>query len=842
MSQPEEQKSDEASAEGPASAPSAPPIATPTGVESEISDPAMAAPLPATLSQEVVQGVAQVAKPENQGAEEAVESAVSASVPEPLPAEVLEDFSGEIPEVDPDAVMELDDPTHSAPMDDFAREATDEHIRGFEEDPPTQPGVISQFELASGDPAASGDILSPVAETADPETAEGRAGGSETTDEKSSEPAAPAAPPKVLVDATLALPDNDPPAISPPPMATYDDTPVAPGIPPRDGRNATPEAEPEIADAQKAGQATGAAAWFDDSFDDGYTMEGAPLFDDDTGDGTHEAPLVGQEMVTTDGVKVVLEDSLGEASGRIFFRAQVGEEGTPFTAVWIPHRLPEPDWNLIPDPRIVRPVHRIDLENSCVKVFERPKGSAVADFLSSDERFLPALAVMDLGIEVAEILESVHGAGLMVYDLDPAQFVIERGGNVRLYALEGFFRPLQVTARPFGIFAAPEARQRLTYRMGAHSDVYAAALMLYGLLAKGAPLTPDLDPAHLVSPRVFRPTCPLGIWPFLRNCLDASPENRVGHARGFKAELRKARARILEVSARSEDENPEPLALEGWAETHPGLAKSRRGSDQQDRAVSVTTSDGRAGLFVIADGVSRCKFGDGAFAAEQVTDSANEKWNALGEGGEEAFHMDHAQRSDVLRQITYAAGKRIAQEANQRHAPMANEPNQVMSTTMVGAYIVDDEVTMANLGDSRGYLIRHGSIEQITIDHDRKTDAMRLGLPFKDAVEVRAGTALTRIVGRVYLDETGLSHHDPFEPEIFTFRLLPGDRILICSDGLADFAAGAGTDGPLSEAAMLQVLEEYDDPIRAAYELVVLANRAGGYDNISCVVIAAHSV
>jgi hypothetical protein len=326
MSQPEEQKSDEASAEGPASVqvpgssqPSAP-------APAEMSDPAMAAPLPAAVAE-----AAQSDPPEA--------TTEPAAVPKPVPADVLENASPEIPEdipeVEPDAVMELDDPTNSMPMDDFSREATDEHISGFEEDPPTQPGVISQFQLASGDPAASGEIFSPVvADEPEPETAEGQVSGTETTDEKSAEPV----PPKVVVDATLAL-GNDPP-LTAPPMPTYDDDPESPAsIPRRQAREANPEAEPEV--AGKVGQATGAAAWFDDSFDDGYTMEGEPLFDDDTGDGTHEAPLVGQELATPEGVKVILEDSLGEASGRIFFRARVGEEGAPFTAVWIPHRLPE---------------------------------------------------------------------------------------------------------------------------------------------------------------------------------------------------------------------------------------------------------------------------------------------------------------------------------------------------------------------------------------------------------------------------------------------------------------------------------------------------------------------
>src|SRR6185437_5707805 len=126
---------------------------------------------------------------------------------------------------------------------------------------------------------------------------------------------------------------------------------------------------------------------------------------------------------------------------------------------------------------------------------------------------LPAMATLELGIELAELLESLHGAGHFVYDLDPSQIVIERGGRVRFYAVSGLYAAGALPTGALGLFCAPEVRRRMTYRMGAHSDVYGVALLLYALLAKRAPLEADIEPHQLVSPRVFRPECPLGIWP-----------------------------------------------------------------------------------------------------------------------------------------------------------------------------------------------------------------------------------------------------------------------------------------------------------------------------------------
>jgi len=575
--------------------------------------------------------------------------------------------------------------------------------------------------------------------------------------------------------------------------------------------------------------------------DEGATVEGAPV-DEPRTDMGPVPPAAGATLVADDHTVVQLEDSLGEQGGMVFYRARLLREGAdlgqPFTAVWAPQAPPEPLWSHLPDARVVRPRCRVTLERAAVRVFERPRGNTVVDYLADDDKLLGAMQVIELGLELAELLESMHGAGLYLYDLDPSQIVVERGGRVRLYAVGGVYSAGQLPRGPLGPFCAPEVRRRMSYCIGAAADVYAVALLLYALLAKRAPLEVDTDPALLVSPRVFRPECPLGIWPLLRICLDAHSLRRVGHARGLREVLQRIRARLLAELKASEDQTP--VLLESWAELHTGITKARRGSNQQDRALAVTEATARTGLYVISDGVSRSRYGDGAFAAEQVETVALQRWTGLEKAGPQALALEHAQRADILKQIARSAGKKIATEINARYAPIPNEPNQVMSATLMAAFIVDGDATIGNLGDSRAYLVRDGVIEQISIDHDRITDALRLGLTFREATQVQMGTALTRVVGRVVVDNDGTCRADPFEPELFRLRLLPGDRLVLCSDGVADFVAGAGVAQAEQDDKIRQAVLEHEDPARAAFELVVLANRVGGYDNISCVVIAVH--
>lgn len=565
------------------------------------------------------------------------------------------------------------------------------------------------------------------------------------------------------------------------------------------------------------------------------TTEGFALTEE-RGPRGEEPPAAGTWLGGEDDVRVWLEQCLGEQDGIVFYRAKLEADAQPYTALWNRVAAPDAPWHRVPDQRVVRPKTQMVFERAGLRVFERPRGNTVLDYLSETSgRQLPAMAALELGIELAEILESIHGAGLRLYELDPSQVIIEQGAKVRLYAVGGLYDDRSLPESHAGAFRAPEVSARRKSQVGLHSDVYAVAYLVYALLARRSAQDVASDGLELPSPRLYRPECPLGIWPHLEPCLLPEPGKRIPHATALRQQLQEARARLR----RSVKENASSpwLHFDAWAEVHAGLGKARRGAPQQDRALSVTTEDGRAGLYLIADGVSRSRYGDGAFAAAQVERSALSHWDTLEKSAGQV--LNHAQRADVLRQISRAAGRLIASEINDHFAPLPNDPNHVMSTTMVAAFVVDNQATVANLGDSRAYLVRDQTIERISIDHDRVTDALRMGLNLGSASEIRMGAALTRVVGRVSIGADGYCRAEPFDPEIFRVDLLPGDRLVLCSDGVTDFAAGLGASQRDAEQKILACVSEYSDPSRAAYELVVLANRAGGYDNISCVVIAA---
>ena len=126
---------------------------------------------------------------------------------------------------------------------------------------------------------------------------------------------------------------------------------------------------------------------------------------------------------------------------------------------------------------------------------------------------------------------------------------------------------------------------------------------------------------------------------------------------------------------------------------------------------------------------------------------------------------------------------------------------------------------IVNVGDSRLYRARGEHIEQLTEDHSLVASLVRQGrITAEEAESHPQRNILTRALG---IDEAVAVDSWEVEP-------IPGDRFLICSDGLFN---------EVDEGRMIATLRRFDDPADAARELVRLANEGGGRDNITAVVV-----
>lgn len=165
----------------------------------------------------------------------------------------------------------------------------------------------------------------------------------------------------------------------------------------------------------------------------------------------------------------------------------------------------------------------------------------------------------------------------------------------------------------------------------------------------------------------------------------------------------------------------------------------------------------------------------------------------------------------VLRDAIGTANARI------RAVTDADQTTEGMGTTVTAVLLAGRRLAVAHVGDSRGYLLRHGGLRQLTRDDTYvQTLVDQGGLTPQEARRHPQRSLVTRAV-----------QGNPVEPTITALTAEPGDRLLLCSDGLSDV---------VDDDALAAVLVGYPDRAQCADQLVKLAHQAGAPDNVTLVV------
>lgn len=176
---------------------------------------------------------------------------------------------------------------------------------------------------------------------------------------------------------------------------------------------------------------------------------------------------------------------------------------------------------------------------------------------------------------------------------------------------------------------------------------------------------------------------------------------------------------------------------------------------------------------------------------------------------------DDVPGSDLLTSLATAV-----QQANDQLRVMVEEDPQLegMGTTLTALLWTGQRLGLVHVGDSRAYLLRDGVLTQITQDH---TWVQRL----VDEGRITEEEATTHPQRSLLMRALGSGDH--VEPDLSIREVRAGDRYLICSDGLS---------GVVSHQTMEETLASYQGPQETIQELIQLALRGGGPDNITCIV------
>lgn len=223
-----------------------------------------------------------------------------------------------------------------------------------------------------------------------------------------------------------------------------------------------------------------------------------------------------------------------------------------------------------------------------------------------------------------------------------------------------------------------------------------------------------------------------------------------------------------------------------------------RNEDRGDYVIpdDAGTFANKGALFVIADGMGGHEMGD---VASDIAVRTVRK----------AYYQHTA--DDVTTAL--AAAIREAHAAIQRQTPA----DVMMGSTCVAAVILGKMAYVANVGDSRAYLVRDGQIRQISRDHSLVAELVRAGLLTQEQARTHEQRNL------IY---RSLGCAGDVEVDLFTEQVRDGDTLVLCSDGLS----------ALVEDDELRAVVETNTPDDGVRTLIERANARGGPDNITAVV------
>jgi protein phosphatase len=214
------------------------------------------------------------------------------------------------------------------------------------------------------------------------------------------------------------------------------------------------------------------------------------------------------------------------------------------------------------------------------------------------------------------------------------------------------------------------------------------------------------------------------------------------------------------------------------------------------------------GIYVVCDGMGGAAAGEiaSSLAVDEVLRLLSDR-----------RQYGHADLPEAAKRAVLAANEAIFSRA-QRNRRLSG-----MGTTLVALTAAERHIWVLNIGDSRCYRLRKRCLEQLTLDHSLVEEQVRLGrMSHSEALRSPLKNVITRALGT----------QDQVTPDVFGMEAEPGDLFLLCSDGLTRELPDKSIESLLSQSLPLKDL---------CNSLVNAAKKAGGHDNITCLLVRAEA-
>lgn len=360
----------------------------------------------------------------------------------------------------------------------------------------------------------------------------------------------------------------------------------------------------------------------------------------------------------------------------------------------------------------------------------------------------------------------------------------------------------------------PECFGFMQKRITLHQGVYVLGALAYYLVA-GAPVPTceALGYDLAIEARAFNPEFPVGWDEIIHRALMPNPEKRFSCIDEFVEALNQG----LDLMYCRRDYTG-ALSYDIAVDTHIGITKRLRCPINQDAVFTRSSPDGHRILMVVADGVSTSTYGSGDIASGIVVSEAEKAWK------DRIFCSEHINATEEIEQIFERANQNICDYILERYADEHPTSSECMGTTALVAIIENGVLTLGSIGDSRAYVIRKKSMECITRDHNLFTIGIINGLPVETCAMHPHTGSLVQCLG--YYDES--SEQSGLAYDIFSMHLIPGDTLMLTTDGILDYVDCNISD---SEQKIAEIVRNASGSAIGCLQLIMQANIGGGGDN-----------
>lgn len=435
-------------------------------------------------------------------------------------------------------------------------------------------------------------------------------------------------------------------------------------------------------------------------------------------------------------------------------------------------------------------------------------GVAAASFSAERATALPAAgtvgagAAFDFAVRLARALAELHARGEVA--IHARERVGLGVGEVRLGSEPG--------------------RSRFARR----DDVRWAMRLVLEQVVGALPSTEDLAEADLVAiVAELAPALAPELLGVIQRSLALDPDLRYADGTALLHALR-----LAEVTAATRAAAPFD-AEATWSagfHTHIGSLKSLQGQTNQDSFVLL--GEPKLAVAAVADGISIANAGTGDQASALLSRTLRQYWQEQGGALREASaNKVHTFLQEALRRANRAiceGAQRAAEGDFSRAIPMG--------TTALVAAVRGNRVHLASLGDSRGYVVSPAGVWPLTSDQNAQALRLREHLAGQLVDWTEHRFSLTGYLGYFGIDGR------PELPPVFTrtLTLLPGEWLVLCTDGFTDFAAAEDAAVPaVLQASLAEARGSAPGALAMDYarRLVDAANRGGGGDNVTVLVL-----